>query len=544
MVMQGRKDFTPKMLYQVHLDSLVPTDNFYRQLDATIDLHFIYKETKKYYGTEGQESIDPIVFFKIMLVGYLNNINSDRALLRYCANCLDVRLFLRYDIDEQLPWFSTISRTRQLYGEDVFLSLFKKVLTMCVDKGMVRGKRQAVDSAFIKANASMDSLVEKPVLTETSIEVIENDVLEYANEFNENSEEKIVPIAIGTNTKNDKAKKTITSQRKKHVEQHHAWKEKEYKNQPSNTNSKLVDDHGILIRPKFLSNHTHQSQTDTDSRISVKPGKARQLNYFGQIAVDDAHHVITGACSDYADKRDSQCLENILEITKENLNENQIELNEITADTGYSSGEALKYLDENNIDAYIPNFGQYIPQREGFIYNKELDQYECQRGNKAILPCKGKRTDSKGYSKKTYRSSESVCKNCPLREQCCGKATKFKKIDDSIHKPLYDKMHQKMQSPYAKRMSRIRSRTVEPVLGTLKNFLNMHRVNTRGIQQANKHVMMAALCYNLKKLMKFNRPMLKFNFKQLEIDLKKAQKSLIFLIDRFSIFYTLAHHQQ
>ena len=497
MSMQGRKDFTPKMLYQVHLDSLVPLDNFYRQLDATLDLHFIYKETKKYYGTEGQESIDPIVFFKIMLVGYLNNINSDRALLRYCADCLSVRLFLRYDIDEALPWFSTISRTRQLYGEDVFLSLFKKVLSMCVDKGMVRGKRQAVDSAFIKANASMDSLVEK--------EVIENDVEAYANEFNDNSEPALPSgrekIDL-TNTKNDKAKKTITSERKKHVEQHHAWKEKEYKNQPSNANTKMVDEHGNLIRPKFLSNHTHESKTDSDARISVKPGKARQLNYFGQIAVDDAHHVITGACSDFADKRDSQCLANIVELTKENLLENEIQLEELTADTGFSSGEALKYLDENNIDAYIPNFGQYKNEREGFIYNKEQDQYECQRGNKAILLFKGERTDSKGYTKKTYRSSESVCKHCPLREQCCGKTTKFKKIDDSIHKPLYDKMHDKMQSKYAKRMSRIRSKTVEPVLGTLKNFLNMQRVNTRGIKQANKHVLMSALCYNLKKLMK------------------------------------------
>ncbi|MBK6331205.1 MAG: transposase [Bacteroidetes bacterium] len=79
----------------------------------------------------------------------------------------------------------------------------------------------------------------------------------------------------------------------------------------------------------------------------------------------------------------------------------------------------------------------------------------------------------------------------------------------------------KMLSPYAKRMSRIRSKTVEPVLGTLKNFLNMQRVNTRGIKQANKHVLMAALCYNLKKLMKFSRPKLKFNFQQLEIELKR-----------------------
>jgi hypothetical protein len=401
---------------------------------------------------------------------------------------------------------------------------------MCVDKGMVRGKRQAVDSAFIKANASMDSLVEK--------EVIEHDVEEYANEFNDNSEEKIDL----SNTKHDKSKKTITSERKKHVEQHHAWKAKEYKDQPSNKNSKQVDEYGNLIRPKYLSNHTHESKTDSDARISVKPGKARQLNYFGQIAVDDAHHVITGACSDYADKRDSQCLENIVDITKDNLAENDITLNEITADTGYSSGEALKYLNDNKIDAYIPNFGQYIPHREGFIYNKEKDQYECQRGHKAILPCKGERTDSKGYTKKTYRSSESVCKHCPLREQCCGKTTKFKKIDDSIHKPLYDKMHQKMQSPYAKRMSRIRSKTVEPVLGTLKNFLNMQRVNTRGIKQANKHVLMAALCYNLKKLMKFNRPKLKFNYKELEIDLKKAQKNLQFLLLGFGMQYRFSHY--
>ncbi|MCB6099711.1 IS1182 family transposase, partial [Flavobacterium psychrophilum] len=102
-----------------------------------------------------------------------------------------------------------------------------------------------------------------------------------------------------------------------------------------------VDAHGNLIRPRFVSNHTHYSPTDTDARVSVKPGKARQLNYFGQIAVDDAHHVITGACSDFADKRDSQCIEKIVELTEDNLNENDIELEELLADGGYSSGEAL-----------------------------------------------------------------------------------------------------------------------------------------------------------------------------------------------------------
>ncbi|WP_216629137.1 transposase [Sphingobacterium lumbrici] len=180
--MQGRKDFTPRLFYELSLDRLVPTDNFYRKVNQDLDLHFLYKTTQKYYGSEGQQSIDPVFFFKILLVGYLNNINSDRALLRYCSNCLDVRLFLGYDLNEELPWHSTISRTRQLFGEEVFLSLFQTVLKMCVNKGMVRGKRQAVDSAFIKANASMDSLVEKDVLEDASA---------YVNELEENSEYKV-----------------------------------------------------------------------------------------------------------------------------------------------------------------------------------------------------------------------------------------------------------------------------------------------------------------------------------------------------------------
>jgi hypothetical protein len=229
------------------------------------------------------------------------------------------------------------------------------------------------------------------------------------------------------------------------------------------------------------------------------------MNYFAQVATDDSHHVITAAGADFADKRDSECLEHLLKQAQQNLATNGMQLEQILADTSYSSGEALGYCLENNIDAYIPNFGLYKYEREGFKYNKDLDQYECIKagGNKAVLAFKGEKIDSKGYTKKTYRSSESICKNCPLRQQCCGATTKFKKIDDSIHKPLYDQMQQKMQSPYAKKIYKKRGSTVEPVLGTMLNFLNLKRVNARGIKQANKHVMLSAMCYNLKKYLKF-----------------------------------------
>lgn len=478
--MQGRKHFTPQLFYQTSLEELVPRDNYYRRINQQLDLQFIYRATDCYYGSEGQESIDPVVFFKILLVGYLNNINSDRALLRYCSDSLSIRLFLGYDLDEELPWHSTISRTRQLYGEEVFLSLFQQVLKLCVHKGMVRGKRQCVDSAFIKANASMDSLVEK--------EVIE-DACAFVSELEENSEYK------------------VTAARKKLIERHHDWKEQAYKDMPGNNKSERIDEDGKPIRPKFLSNHTHYSPIDPDAKISVKPGKARQLNYAGQLCVDDKNHVITGACASTAGSKDSMIFSEIMDQTLENLSQNHIEIQEVLADAGYSSGESLQYCEDNGIDGYIPNFGQYKSEREGFVFNEEKNQYECikEGGNKAILVFKRILTDSKGYQKKSYRSSEKDCKDCPLRQSCCGKVTKFKKIEDSIHKALYDKMHEKLNrnKNYTRFLTKRRSSTAEPVLGTLMNYHNMRRINSRGMSAANKHVLMAALTYNLKKYLKF-----------------------------------------
>jgi transposase len=506
--MQGRKELLPKMLYQTHLNDLVPQNNFYRLLDSALDLHFLYNETAKYYGYEGQESIDPVVFFKICLVGYLNNINSDRKLIEFCGDSLGIRLFIRYDIDEALPWHSTISRTRQLYGEEVFLKLFRKVLSLCVEKGMVSGKRQAMDSAFIKANASLDSLLEKEVI---------DDVCVYADELHANSEYK------------------VTAEKKKRVKQHHDWKQRTRKDTPGyDYKDGKVGNSGDFIQSRLLSNHTHYSPTDPDARISTKPGKARNLNYLGQLSVDTSHHVITGACADFASKKDSQCLEKICNLTIDNLKENDIRINQLLADTGYSSGVALKYLEEQQINGWIPNFGQYKPERESFIYNKELDQYECQRGNKAILPFKGIRQRGDGYDCSQYRSSESVCKNCPLCKECCGEKTKFKKLSHSIHKDYYDRMHKKLteNEAYAQRMSRLRSATVEPVLGTLINFLNMKRVNARGIELANKHVLMAALTYNLKKYLKFVSKKVTSNAVALQIEVEISIKTT------FSVYFS------
>ncbi len=492
--MQGKKQYEEKLFTNFQLSERVPKENFYRRLKETLDLHFLYQETKSYYGTEGQQSIDPVVFMKLILVGYFENLNSDRKIIAHASMRMDILFFIGYDIDDELPWHSTLSRTRGLFGEDIFKMLFKKVLSMCVSKGMVSGKRQAIDSAYIKANASLDSLVEKLVLSEVEAEILQ-DGEDFANELKTN----------------DDSNKKVTSQKKEQVESHHKWKEKEYKNKPGHNEKKKdgdLDEFGNMYRPKFLSNHTHTSKTDSDARISVKPGKPRQMNYSAQTSVDTRAHVITNIMADFSDKRDSQSLPQAIEQTRENLEENDLHLEEILADTGYSSGKALRYLKENKITGYIPNHGQYKNSREGFIYNEEKNQYECQRGNKAILPFKKIATSHDGSTMKIFRSSSKDCRSCPLRSECIGKSD-FKALTESTDKPLYDEMHERLKTPKAKRLKIQRSSTVEPVLGTLINFRGMKRIWTRGIKNANKFMIGAAIAYNLKKWMNYKEKKVK-----------------------------------
>lgn len=156
--MQGKKHYQEKLFSSFQLSSRVPKNNFYRRLSGVLDLSILYKLTKTYYGDCGQKSIDPVVFFKLCLVGYLENLISDRKLIEHCSMRLDILLFLGYDIDEELPWHSTLSRTRQLLPDAIFELLFAQVVGMCVEKGMVSGHTQCIDSAPVKANASMDSL--------------------------------------------------------------------------------------------------------------------------------------------------------------------------------------------------------------------------------------------------------------------------------------------------------------------------------------------------------------------------------------------------
>lgn len=133
--MQGKKNYQEKLFTSFQLSDRIPEHNFYRRLKNILDLEYLYSTTEKFYGDSGQKSIDPVVFFKICLFGYLENITTDRGLLNHCSMRLDILYFLGYDVDEELPWHSTISRTRQLFPEDVFEDVFTKVLNCALMQG-------------------------------------------------------------------------------------------------------------------------------------------------------------------------------------------------------------------------------------------------------------------------------------------------------------------------------------------------------------------------------------------------------------------------
>ncbi len=296
--MQGKKLYQEKLFSSFQLSGRVPENNFYRRLRSVLYLSFLYKKAQAYYGKCGQKSIDPVVFYKLCLVGYLENIISDRQLIEHCSMRLDILFFLGFDIDEQLPWHSTLSRTRQLFPEKIFEEVFTHILSMCVDKGMVAGHTQAMDSAPIKANASMDSL---------ELKVPEEQLEAYLQKARYQSREDRKP----KKNKASRNQQIITADKRELQEiksRNRNW-QKNQDQRPGAANKGA----------KYTSNKTHYSPTDPDARISVKPGKARKLNYLNNISVDTANHVITDVKAYHADKKDNQYLQDATKRLKRRL---------------------------------------------------------------------------------------------------------------------------------------------------------------------------------------------------------------------------------
>ncbi|UOQ64833.1 transposase [Hymenobacter volaticus] len=338
--MQGQKQFIDKEVTHFRLPKRVPAHNFYRRLAEFVDWRFLYEETKALYSHTGQPSLDPVVFFKLVLVGRLENLVSDRRLIEHCA--------LRH---------STVSRTRQLYPTVVFERLFDHVFAQCVAQGLVAGDTQTVDSTPVKANASLYSLCEMQPI-ETFIPC-----MQLAGESEPDAPSRPAAAVLDTPA---------------HVLRRVAYRQAQHRT-----------GHFGAGRPRarLVSNKTHYSPTDPEARISIKLGKARALNYLCSLAVDTADGVISYVQADLVDSRDSVHLPQLVTHLQQRLLAHSLPLQDLVADTNHSNGVNYALLEQQGVMPWIPVFGQYKPTVEGFAYDAQADCFTCPAGK--LLPFKG-----------------------------------------------------------------------------------------------------------------------------------------------------------
>jgi transposase len=463
--MQGQKDFHDKLSLCFRLSERVPKHNFYRRLRDLLDWEFLREQTRPVYSHTGQPSLDPVVFFKLVLVGRLENIVSDRRLIEQCALRLDILYFLGYEVDEDLPWHSTISRTRQLYSAAVFEHLFDQVFAQCVRARLVAGDTQVVDSAPVKAAASLDTLREKPTTVASCLTVA--------------GKPQVLPATVVRSAPAHQLRREATRRAKRQAA-------------PGGLGARHP-------KAQLLSNKTHYSPTDPEARISVKPGKARALNYLCSVAVDTASGIISHIQADFADRRDSIHLPDLVPRLQTRLATNELTLRDFVADTGYSNGFNYAFLEQRGITPWIPVFGAYKPAPEGFTYEADVDAFRCPTGK--LLPFRNYATSKDGTWAKNYRAAYQDCQQCPLKMTCTPAAPQQKFVRSAFD-AAYRRAWHRQHSRAGQQMRRVRQRTVEPVFGSLLHHYGLRRVGTKGQAAAHKAMLLSAIAYNLKKLLK------------------------------------------
>src|SRR5215813_8286893 len=155
--MMGRlKGDQSQLFYEFRLDDVVPGDHLVRGISAVLDLSWVHAELAPHYPKIGRPSIDPVLMLRILIVGYVFAIRSERALCREVKVNLAYRWFCDLSIEDQIPDHSAFSRARneRFRDSDIFRCVFERVVEACIAAGLVGGEGFAVDASLIVADAN------------------------------------------------------------------------------------------------------------------------------------------------------------------------------------------------------------------------------------------------------------------------------------------------------------------------------------------------------------------------------------------------------
>src|SRR6476659_1626706 len=153
--MMGRRDDGQvQLLYAFDLDQVVPADHLVRQIDAVLDLSWVHRELKSYYSHTGRPSIDPVLMIRMLLVGYVVALRSERRLCSEVQVNLAYRWFCKLSVEDKIPDHSVFSRARheRFRESDALRRVFEGVVAMCIAAGLVGGEAFSVDASLIKAD--------------------------------------------------------------------------------------------------------------------------------------------------------------------------------------------------------------------------------------------------------------------------------------------------------------------------------------------------------------------------------------------------------
>jgi transposase len=413
--MMGTKirDFAP--LPNLSLEELVPKDNFYRRLEERVDLSFLRELVSDCYASSGRPSVDPVVFFRLQLVMFFEDIRSERQLMEVAADRLSIRWYLGYDLNEPLPDHSSLTRIRERYGLEVFRCFFERIVEECFEAGLVWGEELYFDSTKVRANADVDSLRSRSIAQNYLKELFEE--TDGSEEIEDSLTAYLSPDAPATDTLPTAGEEAL----KENNAQAKDWVSRDGRQERTFSSG-----------PRKRTADRLMSTTDPDATpMRVSESKAK-LGY-------QAHYVVDGG--------KARVILNVL-VTSSEVTENRpmldllwssvfrwrIRPRQVTGDAKYGTRQNMASLEEAGIRAYvaIPNYfdfrdtGLFGPGH--FRYDPENDNYLCPAGQTLHL-----HNEDHYNRRKRYRSKPSICNACELSKRsappaiagvCCTERSK------------------------------------------------------------------------------------------------------------------------
>lgn len=442
--MLNTRENTQNEIEFVSIDDLVPDNHLLRKIDKYIDFSFIIERVKPYYSEDnGRPSIDPLVLFKMMFIGYFYGIRSERQLEQEIKLNVAYRWFLGLRFKDPVPHHSTISwnRHKRFKDTDIFQEIFDEIVLLAMNHKMVGGRVLFTDSTHLKANANKHKFTREEVEVETR---------EYLDELNKAIEE-------------DRA---------------------EHGKKPLKEKKEVKETKEIRI-----------STTDPESGFMSRDNKQEMFCYLDHRTTDLKFNIITDAFVTPGNVHDSIPYLGRLDrqILRFNFNVEAVGL-----DSGYLTNPICKGLADRKIFGVIAH-RRYQPTKGlfpkwKFKYNKENDIYVCPNSEELTY----RSTTREGY--REYKSDPKKCSTCPLLEQCTRSRNKQKVVTRHVWEDHKDKVRLNRLSPEGKVLYKYRKETVERSFADSKELHGLRYCRLRGIKNASEQVLLTAACQNMKKI--------------------------------------------